>query len=282
MGFSYFYTFALYTYILTVMKQVYYTTFLLLAFCNGFAQHDAVSRGLGNNTTAIVNEYSIFNNFAASVYHEYNTAVTTTEMQHTIQKMAVQQAGIGIHKKNRTFGATLYHTGFSAFQHSRLGVFYGMALNEQIAMALQLNIHHFLEPEGYGSGIGISPDVSMIYRFNKTFSIGVVANNILRLSHPFASEPLTERLAIGAAWVFSETLTFSSDFEKTMSDPLSVGVGIEWAIMKSVYIRTGLRQMPRLNAIGIGYKTSRTLVDVAMSYIPLLGATPSVSLSHSW
>jgi len=247
-----------------------------------YAQHDAFSRSMGNNTSAVINQYSAFNNPAASVLHETNTIITATEVRHMVQKLAIHQAGVNVQKSNRAFGITLLHTGFSAFNQSRLSIHYGMLLNQSISVAIQLNAHHFTEPDRLGNAFALTPNVSLLYRLNETVTVGIVADNILRVKHPFGNEPIAQRMAIGGAWQLSQDFLFSCDAEMALPYPIGIGVGIEWSIMESVYIRTGLRHSPMINAIGMGYQTNKTHMDVAVSYMPLLGATPSLSLTHSW
>ncbi len=256
---------------------------LILFVNNGlFAQHDAFSRSMGNSTTAISNQYSIFNNPAASVFNTANNAVTATEMRHMLQKIAFHQAGVGIQNAKQAFGAAILHTGFTAYRYSRLSIHYGMLLNENMSVAIRLNGHNVLEPDMLGNGYAITPDASLLYQLNQVVSIGIVVDNFLGIHHPFDSEPLEQRMAIGGAWQMSNNVLLSCDIEKPMSHSISFGAGIQWSIMESVYIRTGLRQTPMINALGVGYQTHTTHIDASVSYIPLLGATPSISLTHSW
>ncbi len=262
----------------TQNRNIYLLGFLMLLL-NTQAQHDAVSNGLVRNVLAISNRYSLLHNPAAA---EGNVIFSGTEVRHNISKLAHHFLGASVNTGRGVLGVTLSHTGFASFTESQMGVSYRQILGEGIYAAVTLRVFHAGDVDGYGGGVAILPDLSFFYQSNERFSAGLIIRNVSKSPHPFGNEPLDHEMGIGGHWHFSKYLNLNADVRHSPVYRVSAGVGIEWIVREALYFRTGFRSQPQNNGFGMGYRVKNVQVDIASIYQPLLGYTPSVSLSYKW
>lgn len=263
----------------TTQNRNIYLLGLMMLLLNTQAQHDAVSNGLGRNALAINNTYSLLHNPAAA---EGNVIFCGIEVRHNISKLAHHFLGASVNTGRGTLGMTLSHTGFASFTESQMGMSYRQILGEGIYAAVTLRVFHAGDVDGYGGGVAILPDLSFFYQSNERFSAGLIIRNVSKSPHPFGNEPLDHEMGIGGCWHFSKHINLNADVSHSPIYNISAGVGIEWTVREALYFRTGFRSRPQLNGFGMGYKVKNLQIDIASLYQPLLGYTPSISLSYKW
>lgn len=253
--------------------------YLFIQVITSHAQHDAVSNGLGRNMIANNNPYSLLHNPAAA---EGNVVFSGTEMRHNINKLAHHFIGASVNIGRGVLGMTLAHTGFASFTESQMGLSYRQRLGEDIHAAVSLRLFHAGDVEGYGGGVAVLPDLSIFYQNHERFSTGLIIRNVIKSTHPFGDTPLSHDMGIGGCWHFSKQLQLNIDASHSPVYSISIGAGIEWCVKDVLFFRTGFRSNPQLNGFGIGYKLKDFRVDLASLYQPMLGYTPSISLSYKW
>ncbi|MCC5915917.1 MAG: hypothetical protein JJU02_01185 [Cryomorphaceae bacterium] len=260
------------------MKRHYFLFTLVVCSFSCVCQIGAKGRAMGSNTIGLTDAFSALNNPAASTNVQRNVLITDWENRYMVNKLSQSTVG-GIFKVNNDrLGFSLYHTGFSAFSSSDFRLFYAKKISSKFSVATRLNLHHTFIPEQNNNIISISPDIFLHYEVNEKLNFGVNAGNLI----PIHSESPSQQLIIGLAYYFSDKLTFTSDCIKIMDAPFSAGIGLEWSIKESLFLRTGLRNQPQINSFGIGYKKESFACDFSFSYIPIIGMSPGLSLSYVW
>ena len=87
-------------------------------------------------------------------------------------------------------------------------------------------------------------------------------------------------LQIGFQWEIINNLLIVGNAETDKQTTLSGRIGIEYQLIDHFYIRTGIKVTPLLPTLGIGYRLSDFVVDVAAHYHPVLGVSTGIGLKY--
>lgn len=87
-------------------------------------------------------------------------------------------------------------------------------------------------------------------------------------------------LQIGFQWEVINNLLIVGNAETDKQTTVSGRIGIEYQLIDHFYVRTGIRTTPLLPTLGVGYRLSGFVVDVAVHYHPVLGISTGIGLKY--
>ena len=87
-------------------------------------------------------------------------------------------------------------------------------------------------------------------------------------------------LQIGFQWEVINNLLIAGNAETNKQTVLTGCIGIEYQLLTHFYVRTGIKTTPLLPTLGIGYRLSGFIVDVAALYHPVLGISTGIGLKY--
>jgi hypothetical protein len=93
-------------------------------------------------------------------------------------------------------------------------------------------------------------------------------------------ERLPTQLCVGAGYAFSGKITLVSQLEKDMLLPINARLGIEYEVVESLFLRTGLSSFNRTLSLGIGYAWRGFLVDISNQWNQRVGNSAAISLAY--
>ena len=81
---------------------------------------------------------------------------------------------------------------------------------------------------------------------------------------------------------FSNKIIVIAEAEKNISYKPVYKAGIEYHIIKEIYLRTGIATNPTLNTFGIGIELKKIKIDFASSFNQTFGYSPQISMVYNF
>lgn len=132
----------------------------------------------------------------------------------------------------------------------------------------------------------LSTDVGVLFAPVDKLLIGMLIMNFPSVS---IHKDITEikdftgySVQIGFQWEVINSLLIVGTVESNEAHTLAGNAGIEYAPFKDFRIRAGLQTTPLLPTLGVGYRLSSFMIDVATVYHPVLGISTGLGLSYSF
>ncbi|MFH0893493.1 MAG: hypothetical protein V2A54_03565 [Bacteroidota bacterium] len=264
-----------------ILFFILFPTLLFLSFASNAQITHAGSRSsaMGYCGVASSDLFSVFNNQAGLGNLKEMSGGVSFENRFLVNALSSRLAAFVFPTSSGTFGASYRAFGYSQYSESIFGISYGKKLGKIISAGIQLDYVSLRLPEIYGSKGFV------------TFEAGVQAIPVEHLTMGFhlfnplhqdltgyAGEMYNTTATLGGQYEFSEKVTGMMEVEKETNFRPSFRAGLEYHVVKPVYIRAGLTTQPFQNSFGFGMEFKNFRIDLASLYHPVLGYTPSVSL----
>jgi len=223
----------------------------------------ARSASLGNASTTLKDEWSLFNNIGGlAKVNEPSTAFSfeakpalpgSSRMAASFSSpLKIGAVGIGVFK----FGDKLYSEQILTTGYSN---HFGIA-----SLGLKLDYIQY-RAEGMGTKSAVSFSLGGIADISNRLSIGA---NIQNLNQPKLTndERVPVRLAAGLSFKPSEQILLLTEIEKDLAYDPTLKIGMEYVIHKKVFTRTGFNLNPEAAFFGVGFKGWRLKFDYSIQY----------------
>ena len=207
------------------------------------------------------------------------SAGVSFENRFLISALSSRLAGFVLPTGGGSFGLSYRAFGYSQYNESVIGIAYGKKLAEKISAGIQLDYVSLQLPDIYGKKGFITFEAGVQAVPLENLTLGFHLFNPLRQDLTgYAGEMYNSNTSFGAQYTFSEKVTGMMEIYKESSYRPSFRSGIEYHVVKPVYIRAGMTTQPFQNSFGFGFEYKTFRIDLASLYHPVLGYTPSVSL----
>jgi hypothetical protein len=239
------------------------------------------SAAMNNAVLAVPSADAVFQNPASLLFITRPTATLATEMRFGVRELRPIGVGFIQPTKSGVFGFSLQHFGFSAFQQQKLGVALARRFSEKLDVGIQLDYLHLQAPD-YGNAHLLTVEIGCNTLITKELMLAVYVYNPLaiRISE---SERVPSVFRLGMAYSINEYVVVAAEMEKSLVDAVTIRLGMDYKITKTVALRCGFSSLPASFSFGIGYKLSKNItLNVALAHQALLGSTPSLSLTYDF
>lgn len=181
-----------------------------------------------------------------------------------------------------TWSAAGWQYGFELYRETQLRVSWSLQLD-----ALHLGVsaagHRVALGGGYGSQQTWSVDAGLAAELAPGLMLGARAANLSRSAWRTAGsrgEPLYRNLAAGLSWRMGPSALLLFDLVKESRDPPYLRGGLEIGLLPGIILRCGADARSGALAGGLGYRSQRFGIDLAVQRHPdpLLGYSPGMDL----
>jgi hypothetical protein len=255
---------------------------LMLGLCAGsYAQSvstliGARQAGMGYASSALADEWSLFNNIGGIgkiKQHSVGFAYEVTPNLIGSNRMAAAW-----NTTTRWFNASVgaFRFGDNIYSEQVLSTGIG---NQFGITSLGAKVNYIqYRAEGFGTQSTVSVDFGGITELTKQLSIGAYITNLTQASlQTRDGDRLPTKLTLGLGITPSEKIFITTEIEKDLDYKPTWRTGLEYAIYKSVFARTGFQFNPSNLFFGLGYKKKNLKVDYAVRFNSLLGTTHQAS-----
>jgi hypothetical protein len=241
----------------------------------------ARSGGLGNASVTIGDSYSIFNNVGGLAEAQGINIVFANENRTRMEGLGTVGAaitapiafGVGGISVSR-FGDDLYNqqvigAGFS----NKIGI---VSLGGKINY-LQYNL------EGFGRRAVMALEFGGVAKLSPQLIFGAHVFNLNQAKvSRFEKEYLPTLLKAGLAYRPTKELSINIESEKDVDQKANFKAGLEYEIVKTVFVRTGLNSYPFSSHYGIGLNPGRFVLDYALTSNIFFGMAHQFSLQFQF
>jgi len=243
-------------------------------------QPGAVSAGLGMAQVAHSNVWATHHNPGLLPWTEEISFGVGVENRFLLSELSSQGLASIVPAKNSAFGLSFASHGYNLYRRSRVGLSYGLKLNDLIALGIGLSYDALSIGNNYGKTGALTGSLG--------FSVKVTEDLMIAASlfNPFQSkltetERIPSLLAIGCNYRFSEKVKFLLEVQKDINQKPALKMGIDFHPVEILYIRAGVRTGPQSYTFGVGLEFDALTIDLSSWVHPVLGISPMMSAQYT-
>jgi hypothetical protein len=237
---------------------------------------------MGQAVVALSDQYAVVNNIAGiadvrdvsgfASYHSYYgfDGLSTLSVGSVIPLNEDLAAGFSVQR----FGDKLYN-------ELSFGVGAAHRIN-RISLGLRINYRQIAinAPSLALSKKALVMEMGGIAQLSSTVYMGAHIYNLTR-SGPSgeSAERIPTILRVGFAYLPTAAVRLTSELVKDTEYPASIRAGLEYEVVKQVFLRTGIATKPYTNHFGMGFKGNTFAIDYAFTTHPQLGVSHHFTLA---
>ena len=185
-------------------------------------------------------------------------------------------AGIKLGPYNGLGLSTVYY-GLAEYNQLNLMAGYGMYLSKQIAIGTSGGMVHFNNPSGDKTTLGMI-SFGIQYQVFANLHLGVSYQRLLA-HHSLQGKTAGNALLIGTRYSLSTLVSVYTEIEKDRFSKANIKAGIEYQMMNSFIIRTGVTSYPQSFSSGMGVALNSLIyLDTSFSFYQSIGFTPALGI----
>lgn len=241
----------------------------------------ANSAAIGNASVSISDLWSVYNNQAGLANLKTITTGICYENRFSVSELSVKSAAFALPVKRGTFGFSISSFGYSLYQENNYGLAFAKAFGENFSAGVKMDYFSFKLAEGYGKKSAIAAEIGIQAKLIENLSLGAHIFNISRTKLTNDNkEYLPTILRLGFNYKFSEKVFVAVETEKDIDHKAQFKTGLEYRIIKELYLRGGISTNPTLSSFGFGLNLKQFRLDFASSFHSVLGYTPQLGLLY--
>lgn len=199
-----------------------------------------------------------------------------------LKELAIKSGMIILPIRSTVYALSFVQYGKNLFKQEYYGFSYAKSITPDLKFGLQFHYFRQYFPEdNYYSGIwGL--DLGIQVPLNKSFSLGLHIHNPYKTSIKTLNSKIQypSDIKLGATLLFSESFIVYTELENNFNQQITARTAFEYTILEKFIIRSGIVGKPYRFAAGFGFQINKTSIDLANSYHPYLGNTPSISFKY--
>jgi hypothetical protein len=275
------------------MKNLYKTIAVLILLCSwsfltfagdGNLASGSRSSAVGGASSTYSDLWAAFNNQAGLGKIKNISVGITNEFRFLIPELNVRGFSFVLPtKKSGVFALSMSYFGYSIYNEKKIGLAYSKAFGEKVSAGVQIDYLSTHLAESYGNRNAFTVEAGIQATVIKNLIIAAHVFNPTRAKlAEYNDERIPTTLKIGIGYTISEKVIISAESEKNLEEKNIVKAGVEYHIVKQLYLRTGISTNPGLYSFGFGLNLDQLKIDMASTYHPVLGFSPQLSLAYSF
>lgn len=186
--------------------------------------------------------------------------------------------------QSSVFAFSLSQFGQIPSRQEKYGLAYARKIAPKLNFGLQFNCCRLFLSEENQSVNSFGAELGIQYLFTEGLVVGFHVMNPYRTGVKLNSGIFRypSRIKIGTFYRLSDLFSLTSELENDFDDHFILKTGIEYTILEKLFLRTGVSGKPYQLSAGIGFQMKKLTLDLASTYNPYLGNSPSVSFQYQF
>jgi hypothetical protein len=265
-----------------------YKFLLILSFIylHAFSQHDnspigARSAAMAHSSVCLQDVWAAQNNPAGLADLNKIEAGIYYENRFLLKELSLKSFVFDLPLKSGVFGLNINTFGFNLYNENKFGLAYAKKLFNNLSAGIQLDYLYTHIAENYGNKANLTFEIGIRGQIYKNLVIAAHVFNPYRTKlSDFNDENIPSIMKFGLLYIPVTKINLCAEVEKNIYYPLLFKCGIEYNIIKSIFIRTGISTNPVINTFGFGFNFSKFKLDFSSSIHQVLGYSPQFSASY--
>jgi len=226
--------------------------------------------------------WSVNNNQAGLADIEHFAVGICYQNRFKLSETSTKSVATAIHTRTGNFGFSFNRFGYSLYSENSFGITYARTFGEIISAGLQFDYLSINQTEAYGNNGVFLIEIGLIAHPIDKLRIGAhIYNPTKAKMAEYEDERVNTSLRFGLNYFFSKTVQAAVEMEKTMQSDLRYKIGIEYQLVKNLFLRTGFKSEPNEFTFGGGYTLKGFSFDLSFATHQYLPMSTQISLSYS-
>ena len=239
------------------------------------------SAGMGYTSVTFSDFWSIQNNQAGLTSIKHTNAGFYYENKFFLKELSFNSCALVLPTKSGVFGFSTNYFGYNKYNESKFGLAYAKQLGKKISVGIQIDYLYTHIAENYGNKGIATFEIGFLSNLTNEFSIGAhIFNPISAKLNDYGNERIPTVFKLGLSYNFNKKVLVCTEVEKDFNFKPLFKAGLEYHIVKEIYIRAGISTNPTLFTFGFGLEFKNLKLDLASSMHPVLGYSPQISLIY--
>lgn len=244
---------------------------------NGDFRLGARSAAIGGAATTVTDGWSIFNNVGALGALDHSSGMLSYQNRYDVSAFQVVGGAYVHHTDPLNAGVSFYRFGDNLFNQQKMTLAVGNSF-DMVSLGLGASIVQY-SIESLGTEQALIIEFGGLAFLTEQLTLGAHAYNITQ-SKLSDEETLPTVLKAGLAYTPTDALLVSAEVQKDLDFDAILKFGLEYEIVKKVWVRTGFSTEPFKSSFGGGWQWSDFVIDYAFSDQTDLGAIHEISLTY--
>jgi len=244
----------------------------------------ARSTAMGGASVCLNDFWSLHNNQAGMAGYNQMAAGIYGENRFMMKELSQGAFGFVMPVKGAgVFGLNYNYFGYSLYRESKVGLAYAMAFGDKISGGIQLDYINTHIGEDYGNANIFTFELGLQAKLIKNLVLGVHVYNPVHVKvSKYGSDRVPVIFKGGLSYSFSDKAIVAIETEKDLNQKARFKAGVEYHVVKPVYLRVGISTNPFSNSFGVGLEFGNFKADISASRHQVLGFSPQISMVYSF
>ncbi len=241
------------------------------------------SAAMGNASVSLSDVWSAQHNQAGLGFvREYSGGVYY-ENRFQLKELGIKGGTVAVPVKGGTFGLCFTNFGNALYNENKYSLSFAKAFGNKLSGGIALDYLNTHISEGYGTRAVFAAEMGIQAKPLKGLTIGAHVFNPTRAKvAEYNDERLPTILRLGANYSFSENVILAIETQKDISQKAIFKAGIEYKLVKELYLRAGIGTNPTLSSFGFGINLRNFSFEFSESYHQILGFSPQFGMTFSF
>ncbi len=246
---------------------------------DGIFNFGARDAGLAGASVAVADLYSLFNNVGNLGSIENHGMVLGYQSRYHVAAFQVVGAGAIYVSPVGIGGIGFFKFGDETFSQQRIHLAFGHKI-QLISLGFGLDVLQYrISTVGTQHALAIQFGGVVELSSKWRFGAHVFNLNQAQLDRE-TNEPIPTVMKAGFSYLPTNELMLNVEIEKDLDFEELFKVGLEYQLIKHVFLRTGINSAPFLSAFGLGFHPKRLSIDYSYANHARLGSTHELSIGY--
>ncbi|MBX2945987.1 MAG: hypothetical protein KF725_09140 [Cyclobacteriaceae bacterium] len=257
----------------------------LLYFSSTYSQSvstlmGARANGMGYNSAALFDTWSLFNNVAGLTKTEHPTAAFSYDLRPLLPGANRTAATCTWPVKFGVIGGGVFRFGDDLYSESLLSAGFSNQLG-LAALGLKINYIQY-RAEGFGTKGIFTINFGGIAELTPALAVGAYITNINQPKLSIDDDRVPTLLTAGLSFKPNDKVIIATELEKDLDYATNWKTGMEYVFHKKFCARTGFNLQPQAAFFGLGFKTSKFNLDYAIQHSEHLSLSHQASVGYTF
>lgn len=235
----------------------------------------ARAAGMGYTSATLTDEWVLFNNVGGIGKIKQANAAFAYEIRPALTGANRMAAEVTCPTKIGALALGLFRFGDDVYSEQLASFGFGNHLGNT-SLGTKINYVQY-RAEGFGINNGITFDFGGITTITPQILVGAYITNLTQSKLNNTDQLLPTKLTLGVGFKPIDNIFLSTEIEKYLDYQTTWRGGLEYAIYKKMFLRTGFNLNPNAGYVGFGGQKNKLKVDYAFRYNQLLGSSHHAS-----
>jgi len=228
--------------------------------------------------------WSVFGNQAGLAGINRPVVGGSFQNRFLVNELATRTGFFAVLVQSSVFAFSFSQFGKIPFRQAKFGLAYARRISPHFNFGVQFNCCRLFLSEENRSVSSYGAEFGVQYLVTERLVLGGHVTNPywtgVKLSSGMYRYP--SRIRIGTFYCLSDFFSLTTELENDFDDHFILKTGIEYNIVEKLFVRTGVSGKPYQLSAGIGFQVKKFMLDLATTYNPYLGNSPSVSFQFQF